>query len=231
MAGKAMLVLERPWWRPDENPKRPSVFPFLQGLANYTDNFSVYHSNFYGIESFQKALESDLTHTRESRLYLYIASHGNGKMIGGGEIGQGMRLSTMLSKLDATANYKNIEGVVIGSCEIGGNVDELIEAPVGNSIVWVFGYNCEIDWIGSTLIDISLFENLTNLRESDLRNREKIVNAFARSLRKFAGNYLIGDNNNGKVPLKDAITLVVQPRGKGNRPKDDTAKLIEKLKW
>ena len=110
-------------------------------------------------------------------------------------------------------------------------MEELMDAPLGNSIVWVFGYNCEIDWIGSMLIDTSLFENLTNLRESDLRHREKIVNAFVRSLRKFAGNYPIGENGNGKVALKDAITLVVQPRGKGNRPRDDTVRLIEKLKW
>jgi hypothetical protein len=172
MAGKAILVLERPWWTPFQNPRRASVLPFLQGLANILENFSVYHSNFYGREGFRMALEDDLTFTKEDRMYLYIASHGIGKMIGGSEIYHGMKLSTMLSELDKAANYSNIEGVVIGSCEIGGYVDDLLETPIGNSIVWIFGYKSEIDWVASMMVDLSLFESVTKLSESDLEHRE-----------------------------------------------------------
>jgi hypothetical protein len=231
MAGKAILVLERPWWTPYDNPRRASVLPFFQGLSNFLENFSVYHSNFYGREGFRMALEDDLTFTREDRLYLYIASHGSGKMIGGSEIYHGMKLSTMLSEFDKVASYRNIEGVIIGSCEIGCNVDDLLETPIGNRIVWIFGYKSEIDWVGSMMVDLSIFESLTKLRESDLEHREKIINAFVRALEKFDGNYKIGENDDGKVALKDAVTLIILPRGRGNKPRDDTVSLIEKLRW
>lgn len=231
MPGKAILILERPWWTPVENPRRPSVLPFFRGLADLMESFSVYYSHFYDRNSFQRALEDDLTFTREDRLYLYIASHGGGRMIGGSDFYGGMRLTTMLSNLDEVANYNNIEGVLIGSCEIGGNVEDLLELPTGNSIVWLFAYKCSIDWITATLVDLSIFENVTNLRKTDISDREKIINAFAKALKKFNGEYRIGENEEGQVALKDAITLIIQPRGRGNRPRDDTERLIERLRW
>lgn len=231
MGRKAILVLERPWWTPYENPRRASVLPFLQGMANVLENFSVYHSTFYGREGFRLALEDDLTFTREDRLYLYIAAHGRGRMIGGSEVYQGMQLRTMLGDLEDAAGYSNIEGVVIGSCEVGGSTDDLMQTLIGTSIVWIFGYTCEIDWLASMLIDLSIFDRLTTLRESDLSDRSKIINAFVQALKKFDGTFLIGEDRGGVVTLKDAISLIVQPRGRGNKPRDDTEVLIEKLQW
>jgi hypothetical protein len=53
LAGKAILVLERPWWTPAENRRRPSVLPFLQGMANLLENVAVYHTHFYEREGFR----------------------------------------------------------------------------------------------------------------------------------------------------------------------------------
>jgi hypothetical protein len=86
MAGKALIVLATPWWTPEINRGRASVLPFFQGLVNFVEHFSVYHSNFYEGEGFKAALVDDLTHTKEVRLYLYIAAHGLSSMIGGSVI-------------------------------------------------------------------------------------------------------------------------------------------------
>lgn len=231
MPSKAILILEQPWWTPLENPRRASVLPFIQGLANVLESYSVYHSHFYDRTSFHRALEDDLTFTRGDRLYLYIASHGAGRMIGGFYSYSGIGLTTILSNLDEVANYNNIEGVVTGACEIGGNMKDLLELPIGNSIVWIFAYKCSIDWITATLVDLSIFENLTNLRKPDLNERERIINAFFRALNKFNGEYQIGEDDEGEIALKDAITLIIQPRGSWNIPRDDTERLIEKLGW
>jgi len=60
---KALLVLENPWEIPADNPKRSSVFPFLQGLEKLLNNFNLYYSNFYDDSGFRKALKYDLIHT------------------------------------------------------------------------------------------------------------------------------------------------------------------------
>lgn len=62
-------------------------------------------------------------------------------------------------------------------------------------------------------------------------SRVKIISTFARALRRFDGDYPIGTHNGGKVPLKDAITLIIKPRGKGNIVKDNTGDLLDTLRW
>jgi hypothetical protein len=232
MSGKALLVLENPWWTPDINKRRASVLPFLNGMANYLEHFSVYHSNFYEREGFKTALRDDLSFTREDRLYIYIAAHGIARTIGGTSDGsQGIKLSTVLSEIGDLAKRKNIEGVLIGSCEIGGNVEELKDALKGTRIAWIFGYTCTIDWLGSTMVDLAIFEQTLRIRESVLGNRMKLINIFFKALRKFDGDYPIGCEEDKGTRLKDAITLVTRPRGRGNVPTDDTEALKRKLGW
>ena len=64
-----------------------------------------------------------------------------------------------------------------------------------------------------------------------MSSNTKIINAFARSLQRFNGNYIIGDNAGEAVPLKDAISLVIQSKGQGRKPQDETRALLEKLGW
>lgn len=231
MASKAIIVLESPWWTPDINKARASVLPFLQGMANYMENFSVYHSTFYERGGFKAALHDDLTHTKEGRLYLYVAAHGSRKCLGGMDNTQGIRLSSVLNDVRSLHHSTNIEGILFGACEIGGSVQDFIDALVGTRIAWIFGYSCEIDWLGSTILDLAVFENMMRLKEDDLKNRNKIINAFVKSLKKFDCDYTIGARDGEKIPLKDAITLVTKPRGRGNVPQDSTDLLTEKLGW
>ena len=231
MANTALLVIEGLWWTPEQKPKRPSVLLFLEGLENYRGDFNIYYANFYEKEGFRRALEDDLTNTREDRLFLYVAAHGTGKRIGGLKSKTGMKLPAMFKAVKNAANYSNIEGVLIGSCSVGNNIEDFISTTKNSHIAWIFGYTCEIGWMASTLIDVSIFEHLMKLRKSDLKNRKKILDAFEKALNRFNGDYILCKEKTKSIPLKDAITLVVQPRSPKEKAQDETATLLAKLGW
>jgi hypothetical protein len=193
----ALLILEGPWWTPEQKPKRPSV----------------------------------LTHTREERLFLYVAAHGYTRMFGGLGAKKGMQISTLMREVKKAANYSDIEGVVFGSCNIGLNVDDFIQTVKGSHIAWMFGYTCEIDWMTSTFIDVSIFEYMMGQKKGDLRSGEHIIETVAAALNRFNPEFFICSEENDRVMLKDAIRLVIQPRGRGKKPIDATSRLIEKLEW
>ncbi|MDD1683782.1 MAG: hypothetical protein LUO98_08110 [Methanoregula sp.] len=231
MTGTALLVIEGLWWTPEQKPKRPSVLSFLEGLESYHGDFNIYYANFYEKVGFRRALEDDLTNTREDRLFLYVAAHGTGKRIGGLKARTGMKLPAMFKAVKDAGNYSNIEGVLIGSCSVGNNISDFISTTKNSSIAWIFGYTCEIGWMASTLIDLSIFGHLMKLKKADLRDRKKIVNTFEKALRPFNGNYPLCKGKGNTIPLKNAITLVVQPRGTKKKVQDETDALLAKLGW
>jgi len=231
MSNTALLVIEGLWWTPEQKPKRPSILHFMQGLESIQGDFNIYYANFYEKIGFRRALEDDLTNTQENRLFLYIAAHGTGKRIGGLTTKTGMKLPAMFKAVKNAANYSNIEGVLISSCSIGNNIKDFISTTKNSHIAWIFGYTCEIGWMASTLIDVSIFEHLMNLKKSDLKNRKKILDAFVKALRRFNGDYILCKQKGGNVPLKKAITLVVQPRSSGAKAQDETDYILEKLGW
>jgi hypothetical protein len=228
MSGSALLILEGPWWTPEEKPKRPSVLPFFEGMGNYKGDFNIYYSNFYERRGFRRALLDDLTNTSEDRLYLYVAAHGWKDTIGGLRSDSGMSLSRLFKELKNVAHYSNIEGILLSSCNIGCNIDDFIRTTRESNIVWIFGYTCEIEWIASTLLDVSVFENLINMPNPDLRKKKSLLNAFTNALRLFDGNYPICSSEG--ITLKDAISLVISPRGV-KKPKDSRQDLVECLGW
>ena len=231
MSSAALLVIEGLWWTPEQKPKRPSVLFFLEGLESFRGDFNIYYSNFYEKNGFRRALEDDLTNTREDRLFLYVAAHGTGKRIGGMKAKTSMKLPVMFRAVQSAAHYSNIEGVLIGSCSVGNNIDDFISTTSNSHIAWIFGYTCEISWMASTLIDVSIFEHLMKLKKSDLKNRKKILDAFEKALKRFNGDYVLCKEKGRTIPLKEAITLVVQPRSSGSKAQDETKTLIDKLGW
>ena len=232
MTSTALLVIEGLWWTPEQKPKRPSVLHFLEGLESVESDFNIYYANFYEKVGFRRALEDDLTNTKEDRLFLYVAAHGTTKRIGGLKSKTGMKLPAMFKAVKDAANYSNIEGVLIGSCSVGNNIDDFISTTKNSSIAWIYGYTCEIGWMASTLIDVSIFEHMMRLRKSDLKNRKKILDAFVKALRRFNGDYpLCKEKGRRPVLLKDAITLVIQPREPKKKAVDETAALRARLGW
>jgi hypothetical protein len=231
MSSTALLVIEGLWWTPEQKPKRPSVLLFLEGLESYRGDFNIYYANFYEKTGFRRALEDDLTNTREDRLFLYVAAHGTGKRIGGLKSKTGMKLPAMFRAVQSAANYSNIEGVLIGSCAVGNNIDDFISTTNNSHIAWIFGYTCEIGWMASTLIDVSIFEHLMKLKKSDLKSGRKILDAFEKALGRFNGNAVLCKEKGKNIPLKNAITLVVQPRTTGSEAQDETENLLDNLGW
>lgn len=233
MSSTALLVIEGLWWTPEQKPKRPSVLSFLEGLESYRGDFNIYYTNFYEKNGFKRALSDDLTNTREDRLFLYVAAHGTGKRIGGLKAKTGMKIPAMFKAVRTAANYSNIEGVVIGSCSVGNNIGDFISTTKNSRIAWIFGYTCEIGWMASTLIDLSLFEHLMKLKKRDLCDREKIVNTFVKALHRFNGDYILCKGRKGApgIALKDALTIVIQPRRPGCEAQDETKYVMEKLGW
>lgn len=207
---KALLVLESPWWTPEQNPKRASVLPFLQGLEKVRDDFSIYYSTFYERHSLEHSLKYDLTETNEGRQFLYLASHGLGRKAGKINIGTMLKIVKKYSS--------NIEGLFISSCELGNNIEDFKVALIDSNIVWIVGYKCEVSWLDSTLLEVAIINELMDLNQFKLSNRDKIFGAFKKAFSKFNGSQNISID--GHTTLKDAISLIIQPRGKGNKPKD-----------
>jgi hypothetical protein len=69
------------------------------------------------------------------------------------------------------------------------------------------------------------------LKKSDLKSRKKILDAFEKALKRFNGDYILCKEKEKNIPLKDAITLVVQPRSTGCKALDETGALMERLGW
>jgi hypothetical protein len=116
-----------------------------------------------------------------------------------------------------------------GSYSIGNNIDDFISTTKNSSLAWIIGYTCEIGEIVSTLIDVSILEHLLKLKKNDLKDRKKIIGAFTKALRRFNGDYPLCKGKGNKVLFKEAITLVVQPRGPKEKAQDETATLVVKL--
>jgi hypothetical protein len=116
---------------------------------------------------------------------------------------------------------------------VGNNIDDFLSTTKNSRIAWLFGYTCEIGWMASTLIDLSLFEHLMKLTKSDLADREKIANTFVKALGRFNGDYVLckGKGKKAGVPIKNALTIVIQPRRPGSKAQDETRYVLEKLGW
>jgi len=71
-----------------------------------------------------------------------------------------------------------------------------------------------------------------SLKRADLRSMDAILTACARGLQRFNPGFLICREEGGdRVRLADAFTFVVQPRGRGRKPRDVTHRLKQLLGW
>jgi hypothetical protein len=84
----------------------------------------------------------------------------------------GIKLPAMFKAVRSAANYSNIEGVLIGSCSVGNNISDFISTTKNSHIAWIFGYTCEISWMASTLVDVSIFEHLMKLKKSKKQEKD-----------------------------------------------------------
>ena len=96
----------------------------------------------------------------------------------------------MFKAVRTAANYSNIEGVVIGSCSVGNNIDDFLSTTKNSRISWIFGTPARSAGGPDTYRSL-LFEHLMKLRERDLANREKFADTFVKALSRFNGDYVL----------------------------------------
>lgn len=217
----ALIILERPWGHHISPNNRASVLPFFQGLQQLRGDFDLYHSQFYNKASFELAL-AEMLEAEYEEYYVYIACHGKGRKL------ENMHLTSALSAINQQAKVRNIVGVVTGACLVGENITHFEVFSESSSIVWQFGYKCSVNWLDGTLIDLKVFDTLMGLTEPHLYDRGEVVALFQHALSDFRPDTYVGSSKNKKpMPLRDSLTLIVQPKGQGHKAKDNSNELFD----
>ena len=212
---KTVIVLEHCWndWASPIN-KDVSVAPYIDGVCRL-NNFELFYAKFVGSKSFDEFVErfQSVLQDKNRRIILYIAGHGSDRTIGGKQI------FTLMRHLWKSSNILNIEGCILGGCYVGNNVDEFKSWMSDCSLAWLIGYRHEVDWLPSTLCDVTLINHLLSTSDSVFESRTGLEKLLREALALFSPDALVSTDKDG-VPksLADTISCVIQPRRQGQRP-------------
>ncbi len=217
---RAILVLEGPWNLYNGDTNRSTVLPYVEGIAKGYADVEVYHSRFYDLTSFRKALEA-LTSIRFENAVIYISAHGNGNAIGGA------RISKILEAVNECSRRCNITGVMLGSCFSGEDSYILTDLMENSSITWVAGYSTASYWLLGTLIDISIIDSMLNLEDQGFTSEQAITDALGKAVAGFSHRAFIGENRSEKETRLDrSLVFLAQPRGRGQRARSVTQAVL-----
>ena len=227
----ALLTVEQPWWQLSEKPCQESVLPYLQGLAKRVD-CETYYASFFDLASLRTSLahlaEAGVNHTG-GETYLYIAGHGSGRRLGGGE-GRSINVASLIIELKVLAGLLQqfgapLTGVIIGSCELGRNDIDWAVAMQGTSLRWIVGYRHSVEWFASTQVDLALLHSA--LQKGGIMTTDgkwQMLSDFRYALSLFSRNYRIHHRINehgntvSSATLRETLVIVGQPAGSGQRP-------------
>ncbi|SDY56766.1 hypothetical protein [Hymenobacter psychrophilus] len=201
LADIALLVLENPWDTPQRGTRRLSVLPFFEGLERIHGNMAVYHSTFHSLDGLREALDYDLRLTREPRQVLYVGSHGQGRML------KNIRFADLRKTVRERAD--RLEGVIISSCEICRNCEDLMDLVRGTGIRWAVGYKCPVSWFDSMLIELALLNALAEAPVSYKGNLDSLEVFFQEALQILNRDYVLDP---AKGRLADNVTIVISSR-------------------
>lgn len=226
----ALLIVEQPWWQLSEKPCQESVLPYLQGLAKRVD-CETYYASFFDLASLRTSLahlaEAGVNHTG-GQTYLYIAGHGAGRRLGGGE-SRSINVSSLIAELRELAGMLQkygapLAGVVIGSCELGRNNIDWAATLQGTSIRWIVGYRHSVKWFESTQVDLALLHAALQNWICTNEGKEQMLLDFQRTLAFFSPDYRIHHRINeygdtvSTATLRETLMIVGQAAGSGQRP-------------
>lgn len=227
----ALLIVEQPWWQLSEKPCQESVLPYLQGLAKRVD-CETYYASFFDLASLRTSLahlaEAGVNHTG-GETYLYIAGHGSGRRLGGGE-GRSINVASLIIELKVLAGLLQqfgapLTGVIIGSCELGRNDIDWAVAMQGTSLRWIVGYRYSVGWFASTQVDLALLH--AALQKGGIMTTDgkwQMLSDFRHALSLFSPDYRIHHRINehgntvSSANLRETLVIVGQPAGSGQRP-------------
>ncbi len=142
-----LFILESLW--DDKLVSETSVRPFFEGLSRVYDIKYVYHT-FHSEENIRYFIEESKRQKLSCPNY-YIAAHGSRKCIHG--------LNDEKINGDSLIDiFKNFQGrsIYFGSCNfINDKTAE--DILINTKADWVAGYNREVDWFDSTIIDLAFW--------------------------------------------------------------------------
>jgi hypothetical protein len=201
MSDIALLVLENPWDEPVGGTRRMTVLPFFEGLERIHTNLAVYYSSFYNLAGIRAALDLDLQLTKEPRQILYIGSHGRGKMLAN------IRLADLRRSIRERAD--RIEGVIVSSCEVCSDSQELVKLVEGTTIRWAIGYRSSVSWFDSMVIELALLNSLAEQPAAYKSTRESLQAFFGAALQLLNPQHILDPT---KGTLSENITIVLNSR-------------------
>lgn len=222
----AIIVLENPWELDPTDAHRSSVLPFIEGVAKFHEDTRVYYANFYDKKSFQTALDI-LCKDNFDNIVVYLAAHGFKDKLAGT-----LKLSDALFLIGEKSKKFNISGVLLGSCFVGKNAPLIEVFTEATRLRWCAGYASTTGWMEGTLIDCSILNSMLALSAEDRFNsHEEIVEEFSRGIEMFNLDNPVGDDEYGNpVSFRESIRLYTQPKGRGQRARNSTDAVLERLK-
>ena len=175
--GSALAVIESRWWK-RSNASVRNVYDMLHRVDH--DDVEAYH---YEMVSSAVALDESITRlVNDNGLrFLTLAMHGKGGKL---ELANGDKFSIQaVAKAISRGEQEGgrITALHFGSCKVlSAKKAERVLAGT-EQLVWVSGYEKDIDWTDSTLLD-GLFLNrlLWNKDGEELRTNAPITDVFDR---------------------------------------------------
>jgi hypothetical protein len=155
-----IAVLEAQWWKGRHTSVR-GLFDLISDLS-FDGREDRYH---YETISSEVAARDAIARMGAMRgiHYLYIACHGS-------ERGLHLSESDMLSRTElandlasiANTNQSRLFGVHLGACSFG--IEETAQLAIAKGdLVWLAGYDTEVDWLKSSALDMLFFNELIDL--------------------------------------------------------------------
>jgi hypothetical protein len=166
-----LLVLESDWG--EDLVDSRSMRPFLEGLASALDITIVYRT-FHTGRDLQHWLRQMFLAKGRPRI-AYISSHGRGRFLHASLQDVGIDLRRVLAAASrGTRRSHGRRGLLLGACEIGRDLDGILAAARGR-LSWVAGYEVQVPWVESTLIDLAFMSYLLSGRRVQAANGKCVL--------------------------------------------------------
>ena len=165
-----IAVVESRWF-PGDNI---TVAPLFNILGNiFYDNPNAYHYEMVGCtHAFQECLPR-IASDKGIR-YVYLATHGSPDALhlhGGDQMSRTV-IRNCLTAIKGARHTLN--GLYFGSCGFGTLTLAEYLYDRSNPVTWIAGYNNDIDWVESSVVDLQFFNLLLSATGSE-RDKIEIV--------------------------------------------------------
>lgn len=168
-----LLVLESDWG--EDLVDCRSTRPFLEGLASALDITVVYRSFHTGRDLQHWLHEMFMAPGNPS--IAYVSSHGSGRFLQASLHDAGIDLRRVLAAASrGTRRSHGRRGLLLGACEVGRDLPEILAASRGR-LDWIAGYEREVPWVESTLIDLAFISYLVAGRRVWASNGKRSLTA------------------------------------------------------